>query len=169
MIVYAAAALILALGLWLFALALRHQTLLRPEVERELQERLMKLSRETPGRWGRMSAAQMLRHLAGAIRMATGDLHIARRNTPLRLFPIKQLIVFVLPFPRGAPTAPALIAKDEADFDRERREVSALLAGFATRNLESWPDHPAFGPLTRDQWGVMVWKHADHHFRQFGV
>jgi hypothetical protein len=163
------AALGLAIGLALLAMVLRHKTILDPQVERELQDRLTRLKPEAPGRWGRMSAARMLRHLANAIRMATGDLRIARRMTPLCLFPIKQLIVFVLPFPHGAPTAPALVVRDDVDFEDERRAVAELMGAFATRDIKAWPDHPAFGPLSRDQWGVMVWKHVDHHFRQFGV
>lgn len=169
MLFYVFAALILAVGLGLFALALRHRTLLDPRVEREMLDRLMNLPPDAPARWGRMSAGRMLRHLANAIRMATGDLQIARRKTPLRLFPIKQLIVFVLPFPHGAPTAPALVVKDEVDFEAERQTVAELIGAFAKRDIEAWPEHPAFGPLNRNQWGVMVWKHVDHHFRQFGV
>ncbi|MEO8500497.1 MAG: DUF1569 domain-containing protein [Vicinamibacteria bacterium] len=169
MLIYVTAALILVTALALLSMTLRHKTLLDPGVEHDLQERLMRLTAETRGRWGRMSAAQMLRHLGSAVRMATGDLDIPRRNTPLRLFPIKQLIVFVLPFPKSAPTAPALVSSDEADFDAERKALSELLGSFAKRDLAAWPEHPAFGALDRDQWGVMVWKHVDHHLRQFGV
>jgi hypothetical protein len=169
MLPYVLAALVLAAGLGLFALALRHKTLLEPEVERELQQRLGRLSQDAPGRWGRMSAAQMLGHVAAALRMATGDLVIAPRKTPLRLFPVKQLIVFVLPFPHNAPTAPALIARGTVDFEAERRTVGELLESFANSDLPTWRNHPVFGPLTRDEWGVLAWKHVDHHFRQFGV
>jgi hypothetical protein len=163
------AALLLVLALGLFAMAERHKTLLDPAVERELQGRLRSLAADKQGRWGRMTAGQMLRHVASALRMATGDLAVPPRRTPLRLFPIKQLIVFVLPFPHGAPTAPSLVVKDAVDFDQERQTVADLLASFASRNLATWPDHPAFGPLNRDQWGVLAWKHVDHHLRQFGV
>ena len=169
MLFYVFAASVLAAGLGLFAMALGHKTLLDPRVEREMQDRLPRLLPDAPPRWGRMSAARMLRHLANALRMATGDLAIAPRNTPLRLFPIKQLVVFVLPFPHGAPTAPALVVNDDVDFEAERRTVAELLGSFAKRDLQAWPEHPAFGPLDRGQWGVLAWKHVDHHFRQFGV
>lgn len=169
MFVYVLAALALVLALALFAMAQRHKTLLDPAVEREFQDRLRSLAADSRGRWGRMTAGQMLRHVAGALRMATGDLAIPPRRTPLRLFPIKQLVVFVLPFPRSAPTAPSLVVKEAVDFDEERRAVAELLASFASRTPPAWPDHPAFGPLNRDQWGVLAWKHVDHHFRQFGV
>jgi hypothetical protein len=29
--------------------------------------------------------------------------------------------------------------------------------------------HPMFGKMTADQWGRSMWKHLDHHLRQFGV
>jgi hypothetical protein len=159
----------LALGLVLFGMAMRHKTLLDESVLRHMQERLARLTPLSPGRWGKMSVAQMLHHIGGGLQMAMGDLAIPRRRSPLRLFPVKQLIIFVLPFPKGAPTAPLLVAKDDFDFDRERRNVNDLLDSFGKRDLVAWPDHPAFGPLNREQWGVMVWKHLDHHLRQFGV
>ena len=166
---YVVAALLLTFALALLTMAMKHKSLLDPDVERELLERLDKLTPATKARWGRMSVDQMLHHLSGGLQMATGDLAIPARKSPLRLFPIKQSIVFVLPFPKGAPTAPALVARDKFNFDSEREAVSGFLNSFAKREIPSWPDHPAFGPLTRDQWGVMVWKHTDHHLRQFGV
>ena len=28
---------------------------------------------------------------------------------------------------------------------------------------------PMFGPLSRDEWGVLGYRHLDHRLRQFGV
>lgn len=157
------------LAMLLVVIAMRHKSLLDPEVEREMIKRLETLAPAAQSRWGRMSAAGMLHHVAAALRMATGDLHVAPRMGPLRLFPLKQLIIFVLPFPKGAPTAAALLSSEEPDFETGRAAVRAELEAFAKREVTRWPDHPAFGPLRRDQWGVLAWKHVDHHFRQFGV
>jgi hypothetical protein len=33
----------------------------------------------------------------------------------------------------------------------------------------AWPEHPAFGHLTHRAGGVVEYRHADHHLRQFGV
>lgn len=168
MIFYVIAALILAAGLALFAMASSHQTLLDDAVRASMLARLDRLTSSATAAWGRMDVAQMLHHLAGALRMAIGDLAIPPRQSILRRFPIRQLIIFVLPFPQGAPTAPALVAREKFDFETERADVRGLIASFASREIAHWPDHPAFGPLTREQWGVMAWKHADHHLRQFG-
>ena len=40
-----------------------------------------------------------------------GELTVKSKNLPLRYTPIKQLVIYVLPFPKGAPTAPELIAR----------------------------------------------------------
>jgi hypothetical protein len=29
--------------------------------------------------------------------------------------------------------------------------------------------HPFFGRLSGDEWGRLIYKHLDHHLRQFGV
>ena len=169
MFLYVACAVVLCLGLLLLSLAIRHKSLLDPEVELQTLSRLDRLAPTARARWGRMSVTQMLRHIAGGLRMATGELVIPGRNSPLRLFPIRQLIVFVLPFPHNAPTAPALISTETFDFEEERATLRSLISSFAKREIREWPEHPAFGPLDREQWGVMAWKHLDHHLRQFGV
>ena len=169
MILYVGAAVALTILMVLVSMSLSHRTLLDPDVERDLTARLQNLSAASRGKWGRMSVSQMLRHLAAALRMSTGDLEVPPRHGLLRRFPIKQLIVFILPFPKDAPTSPALLSTESLDFEAERSTVRDLLCSFAKRNVAKWPDHPAFGALSRDEWGILVWKHVDHHLRQFGV
>lgn len=169
MLLYVVVAAGLTIALLLLSLAMKHKSLLDPAVEQEMLRRLDALTAGSTGRWGKMTASQMLKHVSGALRMATGDLEIPPRKTPLKFFPLKQLIVFVLPFPKGAPTAPALISREDVPFEAERATVRDLLSAFPKRQIENWPPHPAFGALNREQWGILAWKHVDHHFRQFGV
>ena len=42
--------------------------------------------------------------------MALGDLACRERRLPLRFTPIKQLVIYLLPFPKGVPTAPCASA-----------------------------------------------------------
>ena len=54
--------------------------------------------------------------------------------------------------------------------DGELRELESQMARFAgMRDREDWPAHPFFGRLSRRSWGVLGYKHLDHHLRQFGV
>jgi hypothetical protein len=138
---------------------------------RELQVRLLNLTSDRKPLWGRMNAPQMVTHLSDALRMALGELTVAPKKLPLRYFPLKQLVLYCLPFPRGAPTAPELISRSPADWKMCTAELQALREQFATRDPNDtwWPEHPAFGPLSGRAWGKLVYKHTDHHLRQFGV
>jgi hypothetical protein len=117
-----------------------------------------------------MNAPRMVAHLADALKMALGELQVAPKQTPLRFPGIKQLVIYVLPWPPGAPTAPELLARAPAAWNGEVVTLSALLERFAERTASgSWPSHPAFGSMSGRAWGVLVYRHCDHHFRQFGV
>ena len=139
--------------------------------QRELSDRLLTLSANHPSPWGKMSAQQMVCHLAESLRMALGELPVAPKNLPLRYPPIKQLIVYVAPFPKNAPTAPELvITATPNEWAGDVRTLTTLMDRFVARGPAGpWVDHPAFGRLSSRAWGVLVYRHMDHHFKQFGV
>src|SRR5688572_11779548 len=137
---------------------------------RRLHDRLGALRPDTKRRWGTMTAPQMLAHLADALRMAIGDLPCQPKKVPLRYPPLKQLIVYWLPWPEGAPTAPELISRIPASWTVEVADLASLLERMSRHPREAaFPEHPAFGRLSRRAWGVLVYRHMDHHLRQFGV
>jgi hypothetical protein len=137
---------------------------------RELQERLARLTPDARRRWGSMTAPEAVAHLADATRMALGDLACRSKRLPIRYFPLKQLIVYWLPFPKGVPTSPELKGRAPLSWPGEVAELSALLDRLGQQPADrDWPEHPAFGRLTRRAWGVLVYRHTDHHLRQFGV
>jgi hypothetical protein len=141
------------------------------EDRRALLQRVERLTPERRGRWGSMNAPQMVVHLADAIRMASGELAVASRNVPiLRHFPVKHLFVYCLPFPKGAPTAPELLARQPAAWTTEIVGLRQELEAFARRGpAATAPEHPAFGRMSGRAWGALVYRHMDHHLRQFGV
>lgn len=137
---------------------------------RHLQQRLARLTPDARRRWGRMTAPQVVAHLSDNVRMMLGELRVEPRWLPIRYFPLKQLIVYVLPFPKGAPTAPELVTRMPLSWPGEVAELSALLDRLAAQPADrDWPEHPAFGRLSRRAWGVLVYRHTDHHLRQFGA
>jgi hypothetical protein len=137
----------------------------------DLCRRIDRLTPDSRARWGKFTAAQMVAHLNDAMRMAAGELNVAPKNLPIRYFPLKQLILYVLPFPKSAPTAPELLARcDVADLRAEQAEFSRIAERAASKApSDRWPAHPAFGPLSHKAWGKLVFKHTEHHLKQFGV
>jgi hypothetical protein len=137
---------------------------------RELHDRVGGLAADGRAAWGNFSAPKMVCHLADALRMAMGDLEVARRWVPIRYPPLKQLIVYAAPFPKGMPTAPELLVRQPREWTIDVADVQDLLARAASaRSTDAWPDHPAFGKLSKRAWGVLIYRHMDHHLRQFGA
>jgi hypothetical protein len=137
----------------------------------ELLTRLSRLTAETRPRWGRMNAPQMLTHVNDQFRMAIGDLPTVPERLPIRYPPLNHLVAHVLPWPKGSPTAPELLARiDQSTWPAEVATFATLLQRFATLPAGvPWPLHPAFGRLSRRGWGLLGYRHTDHHFRQFGA
>jgi hypothetical protein len=135
-----------------------------------LVSRARTLTSSHAAKWGRFSVAGMVAHLNDCTRMASGELRVdGKAPSFLRWPPVRYLMIHVLPMPKGAPTAPHLLARcSAAELDQELQAFPALIDGLiACQSLA--PTHPAFGPMTRDDWGVLMHKHIDHHLRQFGA
>ena len=142
------------------------------DVERTaICERINSVTSASVPRWGRMDANAMLNHLRQSALMALGELPVACKNKRLfQVFPIKHLILYVVPFPKGAPTAPELLLSDAAAVDSLRSELVSLVERIGSGPRDGYgPVHPLFGPLSFREWGVATYKHTDHHLRQFGA
>jgi hypothetical protein len=137
----------------------------------EIGGRLRSLSDASRGRWGRLSVAEMLQHLRLSACMTVGELPVRSSNKrAFQVFPLKHLILYVLPFPKGAPTARELKPGAPASFEEERAAVLEMLERIGTGPQEGdGPAHPLFGPLTWREWGAVTYKHADPHLKQFGA
>ena len=135
-----------------------------------LYERLDGLTLERTPLWGRMTCGQMLAHLTDGVRMTLGELAVQPKRGPLRFGPIRHAVIHWLPFPKGAPTAPELLVRCAEDCAVEIAALKAAVDRMAgMTGLQTWEEHPAFGRMTEHDWGVLVYRHVDHHLRQFGA
>ncbi len=135
-----------------------------------LDARLARLTPDARGQWGGFDAPRMLCHVTDALRSATGDVTCTPTASPLRYPIINSLVMFYLPWPKSAPTAPELLARKPEAWDKEVARFRAAMDALAKRPKDgAWPAHAAFGKLTGAQWGRLLYRHTDHHFTQFGV
>jgi uncharacterized protein DUF1569 len=140
------------------------------EAQREVCDRVARLVPDRKAEWGRMSAPQMVCHLSESLKMALGELPVAPKNVPIRYPPLKQILIYLAPFPKNVPTAPELLVRSPGDWSEDVADLQSLVERFAARRgAGQWPDHPAFGRLSERAWGVLVYRHMDHHLRQFGA
>ena len=138
---------------------------------RVMLARLLSLTPDSQRHWGRMSAPQMIAHLTDQMHHVLGDEAVAARPGPLRWPPVRLASIYLLPWPKGRIKGPpeAFVTQPKS-WERDVRELEALLERFAARDLKNtWPDHALFGRMSARNWGVFVHKHFDHHLRQFGA
>ena len=117
-----------------------------------------------------MTCTQMVVHAADALALYCGELHCEVKRTPLLYAPLKQAVVYLMPMPRNVPTAPVLLARVPTGWDEEITRLESALATFASHHARTdWPLHPLFGRMSRRAYGVLAYRHTDHHLRQFGA
>ena len=137
-----------------------------------IQRRMQRLRPDTPALWGRMSAAEMVCHLIDAFRIPLGEEPVTGRWTPLRIYALRWLLVYMLPWPRGkVPTTPEFQRTKPATWEADLASWRAALERFVARGRNGGPfgPHPAFGVLSTREWGRLAYLHCDHHLRQFGL
>lgn len=140
----------------------------------ELKDRLERLTPDSPPLWGKMNAAQAVAHCALSIDIVTGDQMPGRAGLGVRIIGrLVKPLVFKddAPIRRNAPTSAKLVVSDERDLARESERLRAAIDRFVAAGPAGCTSHPHFffGKLTPEQWAILMYKHVDHHLRQFGA
>ena len=143
-------------------------------VANQVKTRLAQLEPQTERHWGKMTAAQMLAHCAVSMQWAAGEVVPERGPLPVRLMG-RLVKPFVFrnedPLRKNSPTAKSLIVADERDLNKERERLARLIDKFAAGGAAGCTKNPHsfFGTLRPEEWAILMYKHLDHHLRQFGV
>ena len=149
------------------------KNLFEPARAAELKQRIAQFRANSERQWGKMTPAQALAHCSRGLEMALGD------TLPPRMF-IGRILGGIVkpmalgddkPMKRNSPTAPFLIVHEEPEFIAERARLSTLVDRFANGGPTACTTHPHtfFGSMTPEQWAILMYKHVDHHLRQFGA
>jgi hypothetical protein len=138
------------------------------------KDRLGKLEPQSERRWGKMMAAQMLAHCSVSMQWAVGEVVPEKGVLPASL--IGRLVKPMVfrnedPLRKNSPTAKSLIVADERNFGKERERLSGLIDKFAVGGAAGCTKNPHsfFGKMTPEERAILMYKHIDHHLRQFGV
>jgi hypothetical protein len=141
----------------------------------ELVARLGTLHEASARRFGRMSAHQMVCHLADTLRMALGRSPVAPVRGRMPAGIVKWVALYApLRWPAGIRTTPetdqlAGNGTRPARFAEDVAETLRLLELVACENAPLVAEHPVFGSMRRSDWLRWAYLHTDHHLRQFGA
>ena len=148
------------------------KTLFDPAVFEQTVSRVNGLQPSAARQWGKMTPAQALEHLARALEMACGkgpqkQVWIGK----LIGWAVKKNFVGEKPFSKNSPTAPEFIVHDEPGFDATKQRLVGAMRKFQSLGARGCDGHvhSFFGTMSGAEWGVMQYKHLDHHLRQFGA
>jgi hypothetical protein len=134
-----------------------------------VKSRVKALRPDAQRKWGKMTVDQMLWHVNTSLENALGRKTFA----PIKLPAPRALVRFVvisMPWRKGNPTAPELIARQSYDFEAERVKTLQLVDEFAAKPMEApWSDSALMGPMKGKDWSRLQGKHVDFHLQQFGV
>jgi hypothetical protein len=152
---------------------LEKENFLRTKLVRYLQQ----LDPATPPRWGKMSVQQMIEHFGGdALRTANGRLKFEKIVTPLdRLAAFREFMMSDKPFREntknpllGEEPSPLRYHTTQAAIGALQQELIYFFEAFRN-NPQLTTRNPIFGDLNFEQNVQLLYKHAIHHLRQFGV
>ena len=148
------------------------KTLFQKEDFDEIIGRINKLTPNTQRQWGKMNVDQMLAHCSIAMESAIGSKYFPQLLMGKligRFF--KSFGVGKKPIKKNSPTNPAFIIVDTKNFETEKQNLSGFINQFYQGGEAKCTTNPHsfFGKLTSSEWGVLQYKHLDHHLSQFGV
>jgi hypothetical protein len=152
------------------------KTLARGRDKAEIVERLAHVRPDSARQWGRMSAHEMVCHLADACRMAMGTKPVTDASGLLQRTVVKWTALYLpMQWPTGRlvtrpEIAPGTGGTRPGHFASDLAELVVLTEQFAScHDTSKWPPHPIFGRLSPRGWMRWGYLHMDHHLRQFGA
>jgi len=139
----------------------------------ELFSRIDQLNPNSQGLWGKMTVGQMLSHCAVPYEQILGT-NLEQPPLLMRIILIlflKKSMVNETPYKQNLPTAPSFIRTDEYDVEKEKERLKSLIKTIQEMGAEKIASTPSLslGKLKAQEWNNLLYKHIDHHLKQFGV
>lgn len=142
----------------------------------EIVARINNLTPDAKAVWGKMNVNQMICHCTDALRGCLGELdNRTDESNFLSRSLLKFLVLYVIQIPKEVPTSKRVDQVNgdgtkPTNFESDRKTLLEFMEKVTTKPDDfAWLPHFRFGALNRNQWGILHYKHIDHHLKQFGV
>lgn len=140
----------------------------------EIRGHIARLMPEAHRQWVQMSVGGMLCHLHDAYQGALGERPLSAMSLGLPPSVIKFITLHTpVRWAKGLKSPPEVRqgagGTIPGDFAEDRKRLLDTLARFSTHPRLEQIRHPFFGKMTRNEWLVWGYRHADHHLRQFSA
>jgi hypothetical protein len=139
----------------------------------QLINRIKSVNKNNTAQWGKMNLSQMLMHCTNWDEWILGKNKRVYKQAFIGFIfgkmALKNMIKDDSPIRKNVPTSSQFKIKEtEVDLESEKRKWVSLIESY---EHYSNPDfiHDFFGKMTKEQIGILAYKHSDHHLRQFGA
>lgn len=136
---------------------------------------LQKLNTDTVPRWGKMNVRQMIEHMIDVVMVANGKIKLPVVTPPDKLSRLREFMMSEKPFKENTKSPvlseePAPLKKQtkEAAIGKLQEEIIYFFEVFE-KNPGMKTTNPVFGELDFDMNIQLLYKHALHHLKQFGI
>jgi hypothetical protein len=139
---------------------------------KEILDRIDQLRPDSQPLWGKMDVAQMLAHCSSFQEIAMGNSTFPRSWLGILIGQlVKSTFYNDKPLPQNMSTIPTIMIVDKREFEIEKETLRHKILLFQSNGPEQCTiqPHPFFGKLTSEEWGKGIYKHLDHHLKQFSV
>ncbi|MET3879830.1 DUF1569 domain-containing protein [Chitinophaga sp. OAE865] len=139
----------------------------------EIISRINTLTGKHTAQWGKMNVYQMTKHCTIWNNWMLGRGHTTYTQGLLgRVFgkmALKGMVNNDRPMKKGMPSGPAFLTKEKTgDLELEKRIWAEQVAAYGYYSNPGFI-HDFFGKMKMDEIGIFVYKHFDHHLRQFNA
>ncbi|MBO9728660.1 MAG: DUF1569 domain-containing protein [Chitinophaga sp.] len=148
------------------------KSIFNEEIRKDVLNRINSLQPESKAQWGKMTVAQMVKHCRLCDEYYFGNVPVSRsflgrivgRHAIGAILKNEESVMG-----RNAPTGRQFKVSDtNLNFPAERENWKQVVTRYSTYSQDSFV-HWFFGKLSQQQLGELIYKHCDHHLRQFGV
>ena len=143
------------------------KTVFDTDTRNELLKRINSLNENSKAQWGKMNVSQMMKHCTQWDEMALGKKKY-KQSFIGRLFGKMALKGMMKdePMKKNMPTVPSFKIRENSNVEEEKKKWARLLNEYSQFSNDGFI-HPFFGIMSKEQTGYLVYKHIDHHLRQF--
>jgi len=149
------------------------KTIFDKSIREQLIHRIDQINGDEKPEWGKMNVFQMLKHNTYWNGWILGtENHNYKQTLIGKIFgkiALKRMVKNEKPFDKNVPTSDEFKVKElNGDLEVEKSKWISLINKYGDYNNPKFI-HGFFGKMTKEQTGILVYKHTDHHLRQFGL
>ena len=143
------------------------------DIRAELIERIEQVNENNIAQWGEMNVFQMLKHNTYWNNWVLGkDVHKYKQGFLGMIFGkmiLNRMVKSEHPIDKNIPTSEQFKIKESSgDIEAEKSKWTSMIKEYEDFNNPKFI-HDFFGKMTKEQIGILTYKHTDHHLRQFGA